>query len=139
MTPGATREGCRDFHHRYEVDWGTRTGYLKMALKYGLRIVPVAGTGVDDCYIGLNDGYALSKKVNMPKGIPLWAGLGPLGLWPFSPPFPVRVTQWVGAPIDPAEVLAAHSALEEPMQRQILHTKVRASVQALLDEGRARP
>jgi hypothetical protein len=30
-----------------------------------------------------------------------WLGLGPLGPHPLSPPFPVRMRQLVGAPIDP--------------------------------------
>ena len=32
----------------YEVDWGERTGYLRLALRHRLAIIPVAAAGVDD-------------------------------------------------------------------------------------------
>src|SRR5262249_11999568 len=82
--PGGTREGCRSFRHRYEVDWGHRTGYLRLALRRGLPIIPIAASGVDDGYLGLNNGYRLGKRLGSPGELPLWLGIGPLGLWPFS-------------------------------------------------------
>src|SRR5262249_1175334 len=42
VEPGGTREGCRSFRHRYRVDWGERTGYLRLALRHRLPIVPIA-------------------------------------------------------------------------------------------------
>ena len=64
VQPGGTREGSRSSRIRYKVDWGKRTGYLKLALKHGLPIVPAAASGVDDTYIGLNNGLKLAKKIN---------------------------------------------------------------------------
>jgi hypothetical protein len=62
-----------------------------------------------------------------------WVGLGPLGLFPFSPPFPVRMQQLIGEPIDPRAV--------RPDDREGLlrvHQRVVAAVQALLDRARGR-
>ncbi len=137
VQPGGTREGCRSHRHRYEVDWGHRTGYLRLAIRHGLPIIPIAASGVDDGYLGLNDGYRLGKRLGAPGGLPLWFGLGPLGLWPWSPPFPVKIRQLIGEPIvwprsldpgDPAALLA-------------LHQRVGRAVQDLLDAGNrtARP
>ncbi len=132
--PGGTREAYRSCLQRYRVNWGQRTGYLRMAIKYGLPLIPTAASGVDDAYIGLNDGYRLSKRLGVPLGIPLWLGLGPLGPCPVSLPFPVKISQIVGEPItdtaegkiDPGdnEALAA------------LHAEVTAKVQGLVDRAR---
>lgn len=134
VTPGATREGCRSFRDRYRVNWGGRVGYLKLALRYGLPVVPIAGHGVDDAYIGLNDGYALGKRLGLPQGIAPWIALGPLGLAPLSPTFPVKVTQHIGAPID----LTADGPvdIEDRDALNRLNDRVKAAVQALLDRRR---
>jgi 1-acyl-sn-glycerol-3-phosphate acyltransferase len=136
VQPGGTREGCRSFRHRYQVDWGERLGYLRLAIRHGLPIVPVAGNGVDDAYVGLNDGYALGRRLGVPAGIPVWMGLGATGVWPLALPFPVKITQLVGAPIqrhlrggiDPSDRAALVA----------LHQEVRGSVQALMDGARGR-
>jgi 1-acyl-sn-glycerol-3-phosphate acyltransferase len=134
LQPGGTREGCRSFRHRYEVDWGDRTGYLRLALRYRLPIIPIAAAGIDDGYLGLNDGYALGRRLGVPHRVPVWLGLGPLGLWPLSPPFPVKITQLVGEPIDPFADGPIDPGDRAAMLR--LHAKVKGAVQALCDEGR---
>lgn len=124
VTPGGSREGCRSHRHRYEVNWGRRQGYVRLAARHGLPIVPVASLGADDTYVGLNDGEALGARLGLPKGVPVWLGVGPLGLWPFSPPFPVKVTTRIGAPIatagvDPGDrdaVARVHATVVEAVQ-----------------------
>lgn len=133
VQPGGTREGCRSFRHRYRVDWGDRVGYLGLALRRGLPILPIGASGVDDGYIGLNDGYRLGKQVGMPGDLPLWIGLGLTGLWPLSPPFPVKIRQIIGEPIETTGV--------DPDDRAAvlsLHRRVAGAVQALLDRSNPR-
>lgn len=129
VTPGGTREGCRSIRHRYRVDWGRRRGYVRLAMKHGLPIVPAAGRGVDDTYLGLNDGYKLGKRLGVPGKMPVWFGVGPTGLWPASPPWPVRITTALGTPIvpdgDPND--------ERDVER--LHERVTNAVQALLERA----
>ena len=132
VTPGGTREGCRSARHRYQVDWGQRTGYLKLALRLGLPVVPVAARGVDDLYVGLNDGEAWGKRVGMPARLPFWLGVGPLGLWPLSPPFPVKVRQRIGAPID---LSAEGGDPADPEALARLHQRVVTAVQGLMEGG----
>ncbi len=130
VTPGGTREGCRSSRTRYQVDWGRRRGYLELAMRHGLPIVPAASSGVDDTYLGLNNGDATGRRLGAPHGIPVWLGVGPLGLWPLSPPFPVKVVQHLGAPF------TAHLAPGVGRDRETidaLHAEVVASVQRLLD------
>lgn len=130
-TPGGTGEGCRSHRHRYRVRWGDRMGYLKLALKYGLDLVPAAASGTDDTYIGLNDGDAWSRRLHAPANLPVWLGVGPLGLWPLSPPFPVKVTQHIGPRIHLPRV-----AREDHAGLAALHAQVVDTVQGLLDAAR---
>jgi len=134
VQPGGTREGCRSFRHRYEVAWGDRTGYLRLSLRHRLPIVPIAAAGIDDGYLGLNDGYALGRKLGVPHRVPVWLGVGPLGPWPLSPPFPVKITQFVGEPIDPFADGPIDAA--DPAALARLHARVKGAVQALCDEGK---
>ncbi len=134
VLPGGTREGCRSILDRYRVEWGKRTGYLRLALRHGLPVVPVAAVGIDWAYIGFNNGYTWGKRVKMPANLPLWFGLGPLGFWPISPPFPVKIRQRIGTPID----LEADGPLD-PGDRDALldcHERVTGAVQGLLDDLR---
>ena len=134
VVPGGVREACRSVRTRYQVNWGPRRGYLKLALRYGLPVIPVAASGVDDAYIGFNDGYALGKWVHMPARLPLWFGLGPTGFWPFSPPFPVKIRQRIGQPID----LEASGPLdpEDADALTACHQRVTSAIQDLLAAAR---
>jgi hypothetical protein len=137
VTPGGTKEGCRPFWDRYRVSWGHRTGYLKLAIKYGLKIVPSAADGTDDAFIGFNDGYEWGKKLRAPGNVAVWAGFGLTGPWPLGLPFPVKIRQFIGAPIDLAEVLGETPDPGNRDHLARLHGHVSGAVQALLDRRRA--
>jgi hypothetical protein len=134
VQPGGTREGCRSFRHRYRVDWGERLGYLRLALRHQLPIIPVAADGVDDLYLGLNDGHALGKRLGLPARLPLWMGIGATGLWPFALPFPVKITQRIGQPI--RRHLGGAVEAGDRAALLGLHREVAGAVQELLDSGR---
>jgi hypothetical protein len=135
VQPGGTREGCRGFRQRYRVDWGERMGYLRLAVRYRLPIVPVGGSGMDDAYVGLNDGYALGRRVGLPARLPLWLGVGATGVWPFSLPFPVKMTQWVGEPLT-RHLEPGFDARDGAAMRAV-HHEVAGAVQSLLDTARS--
>lgn len=132
--PGGTREGMRSARHRYRVDWGRRRGYLRLAARHGLPIIPVGASGVDDAYVGLVDGHQFGRRVGLPQGVPLWLGVGPLGLWPLSPPFPVRIRQLIGEPIMDAVGLD----FSDDTAVEAVHERVVGRVQALVDQARGR-
>jgi 1-acyl-sn-glycerol-3-phosphate acyltransferase len=137
-TPGGAREGMRTVRSNYRVDWGYHTGYIATALKHGMCIVPVAAAGADGAYIGLTDPYAIADHYGLPQlryRIP-WLGIGPLGFFPFSPPFPVRMHQLVGEPIDPVAEGGRQDSRESLLQ---VHRRVTDAVQALLDRARQTP
>ena len=136
VTPGAEREGMRSFRDRGRVNWGNRMGYLKLAIRHRLPIVPVAAAGADYTYFGVYDAHALGQRLGVPGqwDFALWLGLGPFGPYPFSPPFPVRLHQIIGEPIED------HLALRDPdTPREELkpyHQLVVGRVQQLLERAR---
>jgi hypothetical protein len=143
VQPGGTREGFRSHAHRYCVDWGDRLGYLKLALRHRMAILPVVAKGVDDAFIGLNDGYRLGKRLGVPHGVPVWFGVGAGGLWPFCAPLPVKVVQLVGEAIefddlsDPATGRPVEH--DDPDGLRRLHRRVARTVQDLLDAAQKIP
>jgi 1-acyl-sn-glycerol-3-phosphate acyltransferase len=138
VTPGGAREACRRWDDTYRVDWGEHLGYVRLAVKYGMPIVPVGAAGADGTYIGLFDGPALGRRLGIPADYAYlaWVGLGPLGFYPLSPPFPVRFHQIVGEPIDP-RAEGVTSPRDRPGLLRV-HQRVTAAVQSLIDRARAR-
>jgi Acyltransferase len=145
ITPAGPIEGCRSFRDRYKVNWGKRLGYLKLALKYHLPIIPTAGVGVDDTYIGLNNGYewgkkfddsSIAKKIGWPGGLPIWFAFGATGPWPMTLPFPVKIVCHVGKPIN----LEADGPVDPSDRKTLekLHHRITGTVQEMLDEGRGK-
>ena len=135
VQPGGTREGCRSFRDRYRVNWGERVGHLRLAIKYRLPIIPLAAAGVDDLYLGLNNGYEWGQRLRVPGRAPVWLGIGATGLWPLSLPWPVKVTQWVGAPFEQHLHPGVHP--DDRSTLLALHHQVADSVQRLLDQARS--
>lgn len=109
MAPGGTGEALRPFWKQHRVDFGRRRGYLRLAFEHDLPIIPVVATGLDETFLGLNNG-------------PAWLGLGLCGVWPFALPFPVKIRQRIGAPIR-----LGNRSLEEA------HAQVTTTMQSMLD------
>lgn len=136
VLPGGSREGMRPFWRRYRLEWGNRVGYLKLALRYDLPIIPIASSGTDGGWFGLVDGYKLSKRLFGHGGVPVWIAIGPLGLWPFSPPWPVKVRQRIGSPIDLRALRRPDQTEDEFLGEANDH--VQRVVQGMLDDLNAR-
>jgi 1-acyl-sn-glycerol-3-phosphate acyltransferase len=112
VTPGGSREAqpSRDF---YRLRWAGRYGFVRLALKTGAPIVPLAVVGGPEAFPGFR--------------------LGKLSFW--SPvPLPARFDVALGEPIrvDPAPASARDPAVVEPIQRLAW-----ARTQALIDRLRA--
>jgi 1-acyl-sn-glycerol-3-phosphate acyltransferase len=130
IAPGGTYEGLRGFWHRHEVDWGKRRGYLRLALELGVPLVPAATAGMDDRFIGLNDGHALGRRLNLPAKWPLWIAFGPFGLYPFTLDFPVKLHTVIGEPI----VLSPPTHIDDAWMDET-HTMITKRIQGVLDEA----
>jgi len=136
VTPGGAREGTRSFLDRYRVEWGDRSGYVRLAIRYRLPIVPAGASGVDDTFIGLNWGYETSRRLGIPPNFPVWFGVGPFGLSPFSLPFPVRIRTVLGEPIEDPTDPRVHERDEDAVAA--IHQKTVAAVQEILDRANRR-
>jgi 1-acyl-sn-glycerol-3-phosphate acyltransferase len=99
--PGGGLEGTRPIWEHHTVSWGRSRGYVRLALRLGVPIVPVGTWGQDFMWLGLNHGMIWARRLGIPGEIPPWLAVGVGGLFPFAPPFPVKLRQRVGAPIDP--------------------------------------
>ncbi len=129
VTPGGPPEGLRK-SPKYKVHWKLSKGYLKLALRHGLPIVPVGATGVDDTWSVM---WSRHLKLGGPFGA-VAVGLG-RGRWPgpfFGPPRLVRIHQRVGAPITWADPQP-----QDPAWLEAADLRVQAAVQAQLDAAHA--
>jgi 1-acyl-sn-glycerol-3-phosphate acyltransferase len=122
VTPGGTREGLRPFWRQRRVDFGRRRGYVELAQAHDLPVIPVVASGLDRTFLGLNDGHELSKRLLGREGIPAWLAVGLGGVWPLALPFPAKIRQRIGPPIDVASL---------PVEQG--HAHVTAALQSMLD------
>jgi 1-acyl-sn-glycerol-3-phosphate acyltransferase len=133
VTPGGPMEGTRSFREKYKVAWGQRMGYVRLAIRHRIPIIPVGAAGVDDTFIALNNGYETSRRVGIDPNVPLWVGIGPLGLAPISPPWPVKMRSVVGKPIPDTADPRLDPGDNEAVAR--IHAKVVAAVQDSIDRA----
>ena len=48
--PGGARESFKGRDERYQLIWGERLGFARMAIRHGVTIVPFAAIGADDAF-----------------------------------------------------------------------------------------
>ena len=134
MAPGGTREALRPFWKSHCVDFGRRRGYLRLAHAHDLPIIPVVASGLDETFLGLNDGHALSRRLFGRGDAPAWLALGLGGIWPCALPFPVKIRQRVGAPIRLGSLPDSVADGDDAVER--VHAHVTTTLQSMLDELR---
>jgi 1-acyl-sn-glycerol-3-phosphate acyltransferase len=83
--PGGDAEAMRPFRDRNRIVFGTRRGYVKLALREGVPIIPVVAHGAHSTAMILDDGKWLVKKLGLDRKIRLNA-------WPITLSFPWGVT-----------------------------------------------
>jgi 1-acyl-sn-glycerol-3-phosphate acyltransferase len=139
VLPGGTRECYRSSKVLYRVDWGNHRGYLRLALRHRIPIIPVAASGVDDFFHIIGDGYENSLRLFGTDVLPLCLPLGVGGIpLPLGLPHPVRVRQLIGPPIEVEMLEALAAPGEGPDDERFLnrcHARVTAAVQDLIDRA----
>jgi 1-acyl-sn-glycerol-3-phosphate acyltransferase len=129
IMPGGSKEAWKSSKYRYRLLWQGRLGFIKLALRTRSPIIPSANVGTDDTYRVLFDGYTTAyklfrtKKVLLPISLPI--GLGLL-------PFPVRMTQYVGPPI---QLPYPPEAEKDPALVEECQEIVKSKVYELIDLG----
>ena len=65
VMPGGDRDTWRPYSKRYEVCFGGRSGYARLAILAGVPIVPVANAGAHETLIVLSDGRRFAKAIGL--------------------------------------------------------------------------
>jgi 1-acyl-sn-glycerol-3-phosphate acyltransferase len=123
------------FRERYRLQRFGRGGYVKLALRTRVPLLPVAIVGAEESYPLLHRVSAFSRALGVPfvPVTPLFPWLGPLGLVPLPSRWRIvlgpPVTELLDHPASVADDAGVVNALSE---------RVRATLQRMLDEAVAR-
>jgi 1-acyl-sn-glycerol-3-phosphate acyltransferase len=119
--PGGAREVFKRSQGRYMLRWEQALGFVKLAARTGVPIVPFAGFGVDDTffYPPGEERLCLRLSAREKYRMPLVMGLGLL-------PLPVRMTFAMGEPHEPPPGNASEQRLKA------FRDRVAASVRRLM-------
>jgi 1-acyl-sn-glycerol-3-phosphate acyltransferase len=121
---------AKPYSERYKLQRFGRGGYVRLALRTGAPVIPVAIVGAEDTYPLLYKVNAFSKSIGLPfiPVTPTFPWLGPLGI----APLPSRWRISIGAPIREIERHEADAAKDEVLVHE-LNECARAAVRKLLD------
>ncbi len=91
--PGGDLEACRPWYQRDKVDFAGRKGFVRLALRSGVPVVPVAAHGGHHAIVVLARGDRLARAVGLPNVrinvLPFFAG-PPFGITSvLTPPLPM--------------------------------------------------
>jgi len=143
--PGGDIDACRPFRRRYEIELAGRRGFLRLAIRAQVKIVPVVSVGGHHSLYLLSSGRSIAKALKLPElfrsnVFPIGFAL-PYGIIfgnpvPHLPP-PVKVHTRILAPIDlgvPCSAADDPEALEAAYRR--VHDAMQSAMDALRDAGR---
>lgn len=139
--PGGNAEAYRAFRDRYRVRMGDRRGFVRLALRHGVPIVPVAFVGGHSGFVVLREGRRVAKALRADRWLrsdtwPLGIAL-PYGIF-FGPvvhvPLPVKCLTRV---LDPIET-SAWAGRQDDEAVEAVFAQVEAALQAGVDALAAR-
>lgn len=143
--PGGDLDACKPFRERYRIDFGARRGFVRLALRSRVPIVPIVSVGGHESLYLWSDGRWLADKLRLrsflrtnvaPLGFALPYGIIAGVAAPHFPP-PVKIHTRVCAPIQsdlPAEAADDPSEVDR-LHERVVHTMRRAMAE-LRAEGR---
>lgn len=128
--PGGDIDACKPFRERYQVRFAGRRGFLRVAIRAGVRIVPIVSLGGHESLYLLTDGQPIARALRLPELVrsnvfPIGFAL-PYGVIfgnpvPHFPP-PVKIHTKFLAPIDlglPKSAADDPDALDEAYERVV--------------------
>ncbi|MGH0037722.1 MAG: 1-acyl-sn-glycerol-3-phosphate acyltransferase [Myxococcota bacterium] len=135
--PGGDHDAYRPWSDRNRIDFAGRRGFVKLALREGVPVVPVVGHGAHESVVVLSRGDAFSSALGFDRMrttvMPLVWQL-PWGLsLPFVPglPMPVKISMQVGPPLDWSR--HGPEAAEDPRIVARCYEEISDSMQTTLD------
>ncbi|MEZ4294862.1 MAG: lysophospholipid acyltransferase family protein [Polyangiaceae bacterium] len=136
--PGSDWDAFRPFKDRNKIVLAGRTGFLKLALRERVPIVPVVSAGSHTQMIVLTRGDRLARLIGLHRlarinTLPIMLAF-PMGitsgLFPYIP-FPVQVTIGFGEPISFPDI--PPSSADDPEALDRAYREVESRMQSLLD------
>jgi len=142
--PGGDYDDMRPWRHRYRVVFGGRTGYMRLALRESVPIVPIVCAGGHNTLMVIDDLRWLARGLRLDKILrtkvwPLTLSIPwglTLGVVPFYIPFPARFLLEAGPPIT-FDRTGPEAAADEAYVRQcadIVEADMQASLSRLAAE-----
>ena len=140
--PGGAQDVFRPHSQRHKINLAGRKGFIKLALREKVKIVPVISTGAHDTLFVLGDFYDLAKQLHQwgmpwllnldPQVFPIYLGLpwgisvGPLPNIPLPVPIKTRICPPITfenygkkAVSDRSYVDSCYDLVVEQMQKQL--------------------
>jgi 1-acyl-sn-glycerol-3-phosphate acyltransferase len=104
--PGGGREVFKRKSEKYQLLWGNRLGFVRLAIEHGYPILPFAAVGAEECYDILVDAGDLLRLVPLLGRLPRTDEIPPLvrGLGLTTIPRPERFYFHFGQPIETAHL-----------------------------------
>jgi len=132
--PEGEKGASKLYRQRYQLQRFGRGGFVKLALRTGVPIIPAAIVGAEETHPLLGKVTHLTKTLGVPflPVTPTFPWLGPLGLVPL----PAKWRVHFGEPIDLAGEHGSEAADDRLLVSQ-LAAGIRERVQALLDQALA--
>jgi 1-acyl-sn-glycerol-3-phosphate acyltransferase len=134
--PGGDLEDCRDWNHRHCIEFAHHRGFVRLALRSGVPIVPVVTHGSHETLVIVNRGDRVARALHLDRlrinVMPVVLGL-PFGLAPITTPYvplPAKITSEVLEPI--AWPLDPGAADDDDIVERC-YAEVVATMQAALD------
>lgn len=144
VLPGGNYEAFRPFGQRHQVDFGGHVGYVRLALRNNVPVVPVLNLGGHETLFVVFRGAALARLTGAKKllrsdsfplffALPWGVALGPM----FHLPIPAKLVVEVGEPIDLREQLQGEDP-DDPRTLRRLSELVQGRVQQMMDRQAAK-
>ena len=106
--PGGAQDVFRPYHDRHRVHLAGRKGFIKLALRQSVPIIPIVSKGAHETFLVVTDCYEQARQLHDwgllpwyldvdPEVMPLYLGLpwgialGPLPHWPLPMPMKTKV------------------------------------------------
>lgn len=139
LWPGGEKDAFRKWTLRDKAVLGGRTGFIKLAIREQVPIVPIATIGGHDTLFVLSEGRGLAKLLNLKKY--LRSEVAPITLsWPFGVAIHVTPLQHIPLPskirtefLEPVYLDADPAKADDPVYVQRMYDEVERRIQAGMD------
>jgi 1-acyl-sn-glycerol-3-phosphate acyltransferase len=135
--PGGDFEVFRPWRERNRIDFGRRTGFIKLAIEARVPVVPMTIHGAHQSTLVLTRGRGIAHATGLDrlrvKGFPfVWSiPFGPVPAFVPSLPLPSKVTVHFGAPLDWSRY--RHAQAGDPAVLGSCYDQITARMQKSLD------